>query len=315
MATASAAQRSILSYRQGPDRRRTRAGRGHGNRPNGWLGAALVAPAVIVLVVVLVLPAVFAFAYSFLDLNFTAPQGFGGLVNWRRAVFQKDMIPLAWRTAEFVGGSVILTLAFSLPFAHFLDRLTRRASTVLQLVVIIPWVTSAIVAALLFRWTMLENIGIVAVFTRLIGVEWNPLLSPTQAMISMIVVAAWRTAGFAVLLLLAGLKGVDHQLYESARIDGASKFQEFRHVALPGIRTQLIIVTVVLFMSAFNNVEIPLTVTNGGPGTATMVLPLRVYQLAFNRFDFGGATAIAAAAMLLNVVLVAIYLRLTFKER
>jgi ABC-type sugar transport system permease subunit len=275
----------------------------------------LVAPACLVLLIVLVLPSLFAFAYSFLKLNYTAPQGFGGLTNWKRAVFQPEMVGLLVRTAVFVAGSVALTIAVSLPIAHFLDRIGNRISTILQLVVIIPWVMSSIVAALLFRWTMLENIGIVSFIAEHLGAGWDPLLSPTQSMISMIVVASWRTAGFAVLLLLAGFKGVDRQLYESARIDGASRFQEFRYVALPGIRTQLIIVTVVLFMSNLNNVEVPLTVTNGGPGDATMVLPLRIYELAFSKFDFGGATAMAAAAMLLNVALVVVYLRLTFRKR
>src|SRR5699024_9144695 len=123
----------------------------------------------------------------------------------------------------FVAGTVVLTVALALPIAVWLDRLTRNRSLALQVVVIVPWVLSTVVASLLFRWTWLESLGIGAWLSDvLFDSRITPLLDPTGAMVSLILVATWRTLGFAVLLLVAGLKSIDPELFEAARVDGAS---------------------------------------------------------------------------------------------
>ena len=276
------------------------------------LAALLLAPTAILLLIVLVLPTLFAFVYSLLDLRLATVAGFAGLENWQETVFRSSTVPLLIRTAVFVAGTVVLTVALALPIATWLDRLTRNRSLAMQVVVIVPWVLSTVVASLLFRWTWLESLGI---GSWLAGVLFSsritPLLEPASAMVSLILVASWRTLGFAVLLLVAGLKSIDAEIYEAGRVDGASTLQRFWLLTVPLLRTSLTIVVIVLLVSSLNNAEVPLVVTGGGPGDATMTLALQIYQTAFTDLDFGGAAALASAAMVINIFLVLAYTRMS----
>jgi ABC-type sugar transport system permease subunit len=179
-----------------------------------------------------------------------------------------------------------------------------------QILVVLPWIISTIVGALLFRWFFVADISPGVYLLGLVGIDVKPLTSPTAAMITLILVAVWRTLGFAVLILLAGIKAIPAEYYESATVDGAGGMQQFRFITMPMLRTSLVITTVVLTMSNLNNVEAPLVTTGGGPGDATQILPLSIYQMAFTSFDFGGGAALATIALVINVGLVFVYLRL-----
>lgn len=276
------------------------------------LAALLLAPTAILLLIVLVLPTLFAFVYSLLDLRLATVAGFAGLENWQDTVFRSSTVPLLIRTAVFVAGTVVLTVALALPIATWLDRLTRNRSLAMQVVVIVPWVLSTVVASLLFRWTWLESLGIGSWLADvLFSSRITPLLEPASAMVSLILVATWRTLGFAVLLLVAGLKSIDAEIYEAGRVDGASTLQRFWLLTVPLLRTSLTIVVIVLLVSSLNNAEVPLVVTGGGPGDATMTLALQIYQTAFTDLDFGGAAALASAAMVINIFLVLAYTRMS----
>lgn len=279
-------------------------------RSRDLIGLVYVAPVMLVLLIVLIFPAVFAIIYSLLELTSVRPVGFAGLANYQRVFSDPAMIDVMIRTLVFAVITVALTLAAALAIAVFLDRLTSRRATVVQIVVILPWVISTIVGALLFRWFFVTDISPGVYLLSQLGIDAKPLTDPTLSMISLILVAMWRTLGFAVLLLLAGIKAVPAEFYEAATVDGASRWQQFRLVTLPMIKTPLTITTVVLTMSNLNNVEAPLVTTGGGPGEATQILPLTIYQQAFTHFDFSGGAALAAVALILNVGLVFVYLRL-----
>lgn len=276
------------------------------------LAALLVTPGLIALLLVLLLPTIFALGYSTFEITYGKVTGFAGLGNWDRVVFVPAIWPLLARTAVFVGGTVLLTMTLAFPIAMWLDKLTRHRALAMQILVILPWVLSTVVSALLFRWTWLESLGIGAWISEMLtGSFTNPLTSQAGAMASLIAIYTWRTLGFAVLLILAGLKGLDAELYEAAEVDGANAFQRFRHLTLPLLRTTMTIVFIVLVVSSLNNAEVPYVVTGGGPGGATTTLALEIYRLAFTSFDFGAATALAAAAMILNVILVILYTRVS----
>lgn len=274
------------------------------------IGLVYVAPVMLVLLVVLIFPAIFAIYYSLLELKSVRPVGFAGLANYRRVFSDPEMVEVMLRTLGFAVVAVAFTLAVALAVAVFLDRLTSKRATFVQIIVILPWVISTIVGALLFRWFFVTDISPGVYLLNLLSIQVKPLTDPTLSMISLILVATWRTLGFAVLLLLAGIKAVPAEFYEAATVDGASSWQKFRLITLPMIKTSLTITTVVLTMSNLNNVEAPLVTTGGGPGDATQILPLTIYQQAFTHFDFAGGAALAAVALILNVGLVFVYLRL-----
>ena len=275
-----------------------------------WMGLLYVAPVMIVLLIVLILPAGFAVYYSLLELQSVRPVGFAGFDNYRRVFSDPVMVEVLVRTLGFALVTVAATLAVALVVAVFLDRLTTGRATAVQILVILPWIISTIVGALLFRWFFVADISPGVYLASLLGIHVKPLTDPTLAMVTLVLVALWRTLGFAVLILLAGIKAIPADYYESATVDGANARQQFRLITLPMLKTPLVITTVVLTMSNLNNVEAPLVTTGGGPGDATQILPLSIYQQAFTHFDFSGGVALAAVALVLNVGLVFAYLRL-----
>lgn len=274
------------------------------------IGLIYIAPVMIVLLVVLILPACFAVVYSLLELQSVRPIGFAGVGNYLELFNDPKIAGVFLRTLGFAVVTVALTLAAALAIAVFMDRLTTGRATAAQILVILPWVISTIVGALLFRWFFVADISPGVYVLSLLGIDAKPLTHPTLAMITLILVAMWRTLGFAVLILLAGIKGIPGEFYESAKVDGASGTQQFRLITVPMLKTPLVMTTVVLTMSNLNNVEAPLVTTGGGPGDATQILPLTIYQQAFTNFDFGGGAALASVALVLNVGLVFVYLRL-----
>jgi ABC-type sugar transport system permease subunit len=288
----------------------TVSGKQKGRRKQDLFGLVYVAPVMLVLLLVLILPALFAVVYSLLELKSVRPVGFAGLDNYRELFSDPTIVEVLVRTLGFAVASVAVTLVVALAISVFLDKLTTGRATFVQILVVLPWIISTIVGALLFRWFFVADISPGVYLLGLVGIDVKPLTSPTAAMITLILVAVWRTLGFAVLILLAGIKAIPAEYYESATVDGAGGMQQFRFITMPMLRTSLVITTVVLTMSNLNNVEAPLVTTGGGPGDATQILPLSIYQMAFTSFDFGGGAALATIALVINVGLVFVYLRL-----
>jgi ABC-type sugar transport system permease subunit len=274
----------------------TVSGKQKGRRKQDLFGLVYVAPVMLVLLLVLILPALFAVVYSLLELKSVRPVGFAGLDNYRELFSDPTIVEVLVRTLGFAVASVAVTLVVALAISVFLDKLTTGRATFVQILVVLPWIISTIVGALLFRWFFVADISPGVYLLGLVGIDVKPLTSPTAA--------------FAVLILLAGIKAIPAEYYESATVDGAGGMQQFRFITMPMLRTSLVITTVVLTMSNLNNVEAPLVTTGGGPGDATQILPLSIYQMAFTSFDFGGGAALATIALVINVGLVFVYLRL-----
>src|SRR5262249_19624767 len=159
---------------------------------------------------------------------------------------------------------------------------------------ILPWVVSQVLAALLWRWLDSPLIGPIAYLVgRLTDSRVDILGDPATAMGGVIVANVWRTFPFPMVLTLAALQTVPGELYEAARIDGAGRWQSFRFVTLPMIQNTLLIATIILSVHCVNLIELPLVLTGGGPVNATEVLGLRVYREAFVLQNFGYGSAIA----------------------
>jgi ABC-type sugar transport system permease subunit len=126
----------------------------------------------------------------------------------------------------------------------------------------------------------------------------------------LVAVSVWKRIGYAVLVLLAGLKSIPDDYDEAARIDGANNWQIFRMITLPLLKTPLLLIAIVLTLSTFNTVETPLVMTGGGPGDATRILAMDIYERAFTNYDLGSATSLAIVMFAGNILLVMSYVRL-----
>jgi multiple sugar transport system permease protein len=271
-----------------------------------------LAPGFALLGLVLFSPVVYAGWFSLFRIEYGAPTDFAGLLNFERLLEDPTLAPTFGRTAVQTGFSVLLTVMLGLALAVWINRLPSRFAFIVQMIVIIPWIISTVVATLLFRWVFVNDIGIAAYASQsLLGVTVQPLTSPTGAMALLIAVSVWKRLGYALIVLLAGLKSIPSDYEEAARIDGADGWQVFRLITLPLLKTPLLLTVVVLSLSNINTVETPLVLTGGGPRDATRTLAIDVYERAFAIFDLGSATALALVMFAANVMLVLLYVRLS----
>ena len=270
---------------------------------------ALVAPAFAILGLVLFSPVFYALWFSLQRVEYGAPTHFAGLYNYYRLLDDDTFGATIGRTIFHTGVSVFVTLIIALALALWIQRLKPSLAFALQCVVIVPWIISTVVATLLFRWVFVNDIGVAAYVMSLIGVRGQPMASPAGAMALLISVSVWKRIGYAVIVLLAGLKSIPDDVYEAARIDGARPFQLFHFITLPLLKTPLLLVAVVLTLANINTVETPLILTGGGPADATRILAIDVYERAFAIFDLGSATALALVMFAGNILLVLLYVK------
>lgn len=272
----------------------------------------LFAPSFALLGFVLLSPVSYAIWFSLFRIEYGAPTSFAGLRNFERLLADDALAATVGRTAFHTGVAVIATVVVALALASWIHRLRPALGLAVQVVVIVPWIISTVVATLLFRWVFVSDIGIASyLIGRLVGGVGEMLTTPSGAMALLILVSVWKRIGYAVIVLLAGLKSIPSELEEAARIDGAGAWAVFRRITLPLLKTPLLLVAVVLTLSNINTVETPLILTGGGPRDATRVLAIDVYERAFAIFDLGSATALALVMFAGNILLVLAYVRLS----
>ena len=289
-------------------------GGGRGGLRRWWPaspGPAYTIIALVLIAFVLIAPAIYGFVYSLYNIVYMVPTKFVGFANYARVFSNPEMGEIVLRSAFFCACAVFVTLAMALAIAVWIDRLNRWFGLFVQIMIMIPWIISHVVGALLFRWVFINDIGYFIYTLERLGIyNVRPLENADVAMVLLIAYACWRTLGFAILMFLAGLKSIPKDLYEAAEVDGASGWQSFRRVTLPMLKTPLMITLVMLTVSNLNNVEAPLMVTGGGPAGATNILPLELYMRAFERFDFNIAIPMGISVFVVNILFAVIYVRL-----
>ena len=188
----------------------------------------------------------------------------------------------------------------------------ERFAYLIEMFGLIPWVISMMVAALLWRWLFNGDLGLFNMIVKALG--GNPIYvveNETSAVIALIFVLTWRLVGYAMIMILAGLKGLDTTLIEAAKVDGASSWQILWRVKLPLIKTQMLLSTIVLTVSNFTNNTVPKVLTSGGPNDATNVITLFQYNLGFRYYQFGTSAALSIIVMLITSLIIILYIKVS----
>lgn len=275
-----------------------------------WLPYMMVAPTVVVLSVFSLLPTLYGAVVSLYRVQFVELLDFVGLDNYVGIFTNPEFWSGLRVSVIFSFFSVVLTVAVGFGLALLANRALALVPT-FRTVVVMPWVTSYVVVYLIFKWILNFDDGLLNVVLYAVGqpkVGW--LTDPFLAMASLIVVDTWRAAPYAMILLLAGLQTIPHELYEAAATDGASGWRSFWSMTLPLMKLPLTIVLVLLTIVNLNTLVAMLVLTGGGPGRATEPLSLLMYNQAFQYFQMGPAASIAMFIFALNLVLAAGYVRL-----
>lgn len=245
------------------------------------------------------------------------PSEWVGLANYSRALHD----PVFWRglvnTGFYMAVTVPVQILLGLAIAVLLDA-RMPARTFFRTLFYLPVVTSWVVVSLLFRYLFITDGGLVNWFLRDVAnvtsqnVDW--LGQRWTAMTAIAILGVWKGIGWSMVIFLAALQGVPHELEEAAAVDGANAWRRFRAVALPAIRPVVAFVTVMLVIGGFNVFISVFLMTNGGPLDQTQVLLTYMYRQAFTFLDFGYGTAISFTLTVIVFALSVTQLRL-FRRR
>lgn len=273
------------------------------------LAIAFVLPAAIGFGVFLVWPALRGIWLSFTDYSVFQPGSFVGLENYQRMISD----PVFWSSMKITVYYVVVNIGvqtlFALLLAVLLNRLTQ--SLVIRGVVLTPYLVSNVVTAMLWLLLLDYQLGIVNELLDWIGIGrqsfWgNPaLVVPTIALVNV-----WRHIGYTTLLIFAGLQTISPQVYEAAKVDGASEWTMFWRITLPLLRPYLAMVLIVTSIGSFQVFDTVSVATQGGPANASNVIQYYIYNVAFGRYDFGYASAMSVALLLVLSVITVIQYRL-----
>ncbi|HUY08717.1 MAG TPA: sugar ABC transporter permease [Candidatus Dormibacteraeota bacterium] len=264
------------------------------------LGYALVAPAVLLLLLVTGFPLAYNLWNSFHNVilsNAGAPQNFVGLKNYAE-LFTTTGFPQALaRTLGFMVVSVVLETIAGLALALMLHR-AFRGRGLLRAAILIPWAVPTVVSALLWTTMFDPRSGFVDYLLGILhlpGSQTTWLAGEWTAWAAVLVADAWKNVPFIAIILLAGLQLIPGDVYEAARIDGASTWQSFRRMTLPLLRPALMVALVFRTLQAFLVFDIIYIMTGGGPGTTTETLSYLNWQafLVDTNFGFGGAISVS----------------------
>lgn len=276
------------------------------SRP-AWL---FMAPSLAILGVFVLWPIVRSFWYSLHTWTVGATdQPFIGFGNYLKLTRDPQFWGALLHTVEITAVSVLflLVLGFFLALALASENLITR---IIRSAFFFPYVVSLTAAGLVWRFLLDPNIGLVDGVLQAIG--WGApawLSSTTLALPTIIFVSIWKNVGFVMIILVAGLKGVPHDQYEAARLDGAGRGQLIRYVTLPALRPTILFVSVILTIQSLQLFDLVYVMTGGGPLFTTDTLVTLLFRNGFVNFQTGYASAISWVLFLLIVIVSALQLK------
>ncbi|WP_019629961.1 carbohydrate ABC transporter permease [Actinomadura atramentaria] len=275
--------------------------------PLPWL-----APALLLIGAVVLWPVVEMVRTSFLAISSSgATLGGAGTRNYKDLFDEPDLGAVLLRTLLWVVGIVVITTVLSLALGQLLNaRFPGRR--VVRWAVIVPWAASVLMTALIWRWMLDNDSGVVNRLLLDLGLVDEPvnwLAHPGQAMAWMMAVAVFVTLPFTSFVILAGLQSIPPEVYEAARVDGASGWTTYLRITLPLLRPALLIGTIINCINVFNNFPIIWSMTQGGPQHATDTSTTFTYKIAFFDQHVGESAAMAVVNFALVLFMVALYLR------
>jgi multiple sugar transport system permease protein len=282
------------------------------NRPrrdDTRLALLFIAPAAVGFAVFILWPLIRGIQFSFTKYNLLTPAQFIGFDNYVRMAND----PVFWNSVKVTLYYVVVNIGVqtvvALIIAVLMQRLTQ--SSWLRGLVLTPYLMANVVAALLFLWILDYQLGIGNTVLGWLGLDRIAFLGDEHWVIPTIaLINVWRHVGYTALLIFAGLQTIPASIYEAAKLDGAGEVSMFFRITVPLLRPILALVLIVTMVGSFQVFDTVAVTTDGGPGDASRVLQLYIYDVAFGRFDFGYAFAMSVALLLILATVTVLQYRL-----
>lgn len=246
-------------------------------------------PALIGTFIFIIIPIFCSFALSFSEWDLLGDIKFVGLDNYKAVLTEPVFLQIFINTVVYAVSVTFFAVVIPLVIAAFLN-LKLRGSEFFKTVYFIPFITPAVVIAIVWSWIFDPNIGGV---NMLLGTHLNWLYDTRLAMPVLIFVSVWKLIGYNIILYLTGFSTINNEIFEAAKIDGAGGVKTFFNITLPLLKPTTCFVTLVTAISAFQVFDLIYVMTEGGPKDSTNIIVYSIYKYAFEYFDIGKACALA----------------------
>jgi len=220
--------------------------------------------------------------------------------------------PVFFSNLRFGLSWAFITVAFQtvigLGIALLLNE-TFRGRSICRTLTFAPYLLTASITAMMFMWLFSSTFGLFNAYLEMLGVTVRSWFDMSHAFSTLTLAAVWQFSPFSMIVILAGLQAIPLNLYEAAKVDGASAVSRFRHVTIPGAKDAIFVAVLLRILWMFNKFDLPWLLTKGGPMGATQNLPILIYRQAFEYFDFGMASATAVFMIIVVIVIMYVYFR------
>ena len=262
-------------------------------------GLLFVLPALVGTFIFIIIPIFCSFALSFADWDLLNDITFVGLDNYKSVLSEPAFLQILINTFVYAISTTVFAVIIPLIIASILNTKIRGAET-FKTIYFLPFITPAVVIAIVWAWIFDPNIGLV---NNLLNTHYSWLYSTTFAMPVLIFISVWKLIGYNVVLFLTGFSMINQDVYEAAKIDGANSKQTFFKITVPLLKPTIYFVTTVTAISSFQIFDLIYVMTQGGPAGSTDVIVYSIYKYAFEYFDIGKSCALAYILFVIILVL------------
>ena len=303
---------SSIADASGAEERTNPAQRPRARRRLHVLPYALALPIVLYEIALIVYPIAQGIYGSFqqIELAANSPPTWVGLANYQRMFSDPEFWKVMQTTLIFTALVIVVAISAGLVTALLFNR-PFRFRPLARAMLMLPWAFPEVPVVMIFVWILSPQFGVVNIPVRLIpGITENPqwLQVPTLAMAWVVLIASWKAFPFYSLVILAALQSVPQELYEAAEVDGASRWQLFWNITIPGIRTTLELLVVLASIFSFKQFTIIYLMTGGGPSGATETIVMRIFNTAFRFYDYSYATALGVAGFVVSLIITSFFI-------
>lgn len=285
-------------------------------RKEALQGVIYILPSFILIACFSVLPIFMSGYFSFTNYNVMNDPTFAGLENYAKIFKDAYVADAIKNTLAYVVITVPIQTILSLVFAAFLAyKMQNKTGGFLRSIMFIPVIASAVTAGTIWRIILNTDGGLLnnllGVF-RISPVNW--LGSTQTALVSICIVAIWKNVGYFLVIYYAGIMGISKDLYEAARVDGATNIQQFFKITMPMLKPITYLVVTLGIIWSFQVFDLSYQMTGGGPGRSTVTIVMAIYNAAFKQYKMGYACAMAMVLLVIVLVINALE-NLLFKEK
>lgn len=241
---------------------------------------------------------------------------FVGFRHYADALGDPKVLAATGRSLTFTAIAVVLSFVLSLAFALILNE-EFPGKGLLRALVLLPWAVSQVVTATIFSFMLNPNVGALNALLAPLGIvsPSHVWLSGDMALVWVSIAFVWHVAPLGTFFYLAALQTIPEDLYNAARIDRAGPVHRFLHITLPSLKHTTLIVMVVMTVDAVRQFDLVFSLTRGGPGTASQILPMLVFRYNFEFSQYGYAAATSFILTAISIVLAVGYFLLLSRKR